>query len=617
MINSRLFSAVLIGAALFCVKPAHAATLFFDDMESGAGSWTATGLWHHQTDPQNIAVASTINPDLVSLPDSGYLPSAYSGSAAWWYGNASDGTIMGTWTADSQTSKNGGTSDESNTGTLVSEPIDLTSASAATLSFRHWWEVEGVDVDRYDMMTVAVSTDSGSSWTDVATLNPNNDVDGESWRPYSSGGLGQVGQWLYSTVDLSAYVGSTVQVKFNFDTVDSLYNGFRGWLIDDVKVTDVAAVKPSFDTQTQVASAECGGTSTGEIDTPAQFFVPSAQKVLITSDGNWLITPSGMEDYVASGTTGTGSVYLNAGFYTLWVNYTPDQACPNTVTDYATASLNGGAGQPTAQVGTVQTFYGENFVAGSTAGFIGGTSTASIAAATAADAVVVSSTEIQVTIPSGLSDGMYNLKITSPSGKNAVLANAITVTSVAAPDVVSVSPEEIDDAVATSLTITGIGFVDGAVVTVGGVPMTGLTTTDTEITGIVSVGGASGYQNIMVINPDGQIGKLVGGVYVDDNSATGYTPSGSQLTAPHKVHGVAVSSKRKHSAVVSWTAVSGATTYIITLKHGSTLVDTITTTNAHDKLTSLTKNHKYTVQVRAYNTYLGGTASKTVKFSTL
>lgn len=616
MIKALSATLLALGAFMLWLQPVQAATLFFDDMESGAGNWTTTGLWHYQTNPEDIAISSDINPTLVSLPDFGYLPEAYSGSSVWWYGSASDGTIMGTWELSTQTEKNGGTSTESNTGTLVSESIDLTSADDATLSFWHWWEVEGVDVDRFDLMTVYVSTDGGIVWNSVAALNPANDVDGESWRPYSSGGLGQVGQWLYTTVDLSSYVGNTVQLKFDFATVDSLYNGFRGWLIDDVRITNDATVKPSFDSQTQQATASCG-VSGGEIDTPAQFFVQRAQNVQVTSDGNWYITPAGVEDYVASGTTGiTSNVYLNAGFYTLWVNYTTEQACPNTVNDYASASFYGGAGQPTAQAGVVATFYGNDFVTASTAQFTGGPSASSLAAATSADAVIVSSTEIQVTIPATLAEGTYNLKVTSPSGKKTTLANAVTITTDVAPDITSVSPEEISDATATSITITGTGFVDGAIATAGGVPITDLVTTDTTITGTVSTGGASGYQNVVVINPDGQVAKLVGGVYVDDTSATGYVPSGSQLTAPHKVHGIAVSSKKKHSAVVSWTAVSGATTYTITLKRGNTIVDTVTTTKKNNKLTGLASGRKYKVQIQAYNSYLGSDLSKTTKFKT-
>lgn len=616
MEKSFYASVIILSAVLLWQRPAQAGTLFFDDMESGSNGWTVTGLWHQQTDPQKIQVSSEISPDLVSLPNFGYLPYAYSDSTVWWYGSADDGTFMGTWTSANQTEKNGGLSDEAHSGTLISPSIDLTSAPAATLTFWHWWEVEGVDVDRYDLITVSASTDGGQTWTPVVTLNPANDVDGESYVSYSSGGLGQAGQWLFSTVDLSAYIGSTIQLEFTFDTVDEKYNGFRGWFIDDVKVTDDETVKTSFDAQTTQATAECFGS--GETDTPAQFYIQRAQGVQVTSDGNWYITPAGSEDYVATGTPGiTSKVYLNSGFYELWVNFTADQTCPDALPIAATASFYGGPGQPTAQTGTLVTFYGDGFISTSTVQFTTNrVSSLGVTAATDADAVVVSSTELQVTIPFGLSDGTYNLKVTQPNGTITILADAMTVTSDAPPDIISVAPEEIDDATATDITITGTGFVDGAVATVGGLPVTGLTVTATEITGNVPVGGANGYQNVVVINPDGQVAKLVGGIYIDDNSTSGYTPGGSAITAPDKVTGVKVKSITKKSAKVIWDAVDGAATYTVQLERGGKIVRTIESTDTKEKIKNLKLNRKYKVQVRAFGTYLGGTLSKVVRFTT-
>ncbi len=45
--------------------------------------------------------------------------------------------------------------------------------------------------------------------------------------------------WLTSPViDLSAYAGSTVRIRFHFSTTDKYYNGeLDGWLVDDIRVT--------------------------------------------------------------------------------------------------------------------------------------------------------------------------------------------------------------------------------------------------------------------------------------------------------------------------------------------------------------------------------------------
>ncbi len=56
--------------------------------------------------------------------------------------------------------------------------------------------------------------------------------------PYTSGGFNQAPVWIYHNIDISQYVGQKVHIQFDFQTLDSLYNGFRGWFIDDVKVLD-------------------------------------------------------------------------------------------------------------------------------------------------------------------------------------------------------------------------------------------------------------------------------------------------------------------------------------------------------------------------------------------
>lgn len=611
-------SVLLAGAVLLWFRPAQAATLFFDDMESGEGNWSHTGQWHWQTNPDDIAIASDINPYLVSLPDFGFLPAAYSGDNVWWYGSSDDGTFLDEWDLASQTDKNGGWSDVANVGELISETIDLTSAANANLTFWNWWEIEGVDVDRYDLMSVYVSTDDGLTWSAVATLNPINDVDGEAFKPYSSGGLGQVGQWIHTQADLSAYAGSSIRLKFYFDTVDEKYNGFRGWLIDDVRITDDATVKPSFDSQTAQATASCGGDSGGEVNTPAQMYLYRSQQVQVSSDADWFITPFGSNDYVASGTAGiTSGVFLNAGYYVLWANLPADQTCPEAVPHYASASFYGGPGQATAQPGGLVWVHGDNFLANSTVSFIPGSSTTNIQAIVEADlSMVVSSSEIQFTVPYTLSTGTYGIRVTTPDGKQATIANALAITNDAGPDIVSVSPEEADDSVATEVTITGTGFADGAVVAIGGVPLTSVSVTDTTITGTLRAGASAGFQNVDVINPDGQKAELIGGMSVADNSTIGYVPSGDPLASPKKVKGVTVTFLSATKVRVTWNNVVGADHYFIQFKQGATIKDTYTTRKKKQIIRGLKDGRHYAVQVKAVGTYLGGNFSKKVRFST-
>ncbi|MBN2451063.1 MAG: IPT/TIG domain-containing protein, partial [Lentisphaeria bacterium] len=234
--------------------------LFVEGFETGAPGWTSTveeGIvdWGVVAGPQTIAILNPeINPTLVSLPDSGYLPSAKEGSRIMWFGDpmADDGakaprgrgTFLGLYNAGIQADKNGGRSTDTQTAMLLSPPIDMTAATEGRVSFWTWWEAEGVDIadGQYDQMELYAVVE-GTDYP-LGSINPLNDVDGESFRPYSSGGLGQPGTWLLVTFDLSDYVGNVLQIGFRFDSRDNLYNGFRGWAIDGVTVSADATPPP-------------------------------------------------------------------------------------------------------------------------------------------------------------------------------------------------------------------------------------------------------------------------------------------------------------------------------------------------------------------------------------
>ncbi|HKG40373.1 MAG TPA: hypothetical protein VKB25_15395 [Conexibacter sp.] len=224
--------------ALVAASTAGAAPVLQQDFEGGLGTWTATGFWHAQSRPQDIAVkAPEINPGMVTIPG-GTLPPAFSGNQAAWYGEASTGTFCGSGWAVSQAPKSGCTSSGSNSGTLTSPAFNLNGALSAILRFRAWWEIEGVNADDFDVMQVEYSRDGGTSWTATGRLNPADNPAGRHDQSYSNNGLATEPGWKEYLVDLSPAIGSSnVKVRFSFDTDDSLYNGFRGWLVDDVVVS--------------------------------------------------------------------------------------------------------------------------------------------------------------------------------------------------------------------------------------------------------------------------------------------------------------------------------------------------------------------------------------------
>src|ERR1017187_902227 len=111
-----------------------------------------------------------------------------------------------------------------NAGNLVSPPISLVGAAGpVTLSFKYFLQTE--QFSGFDVATVLISTNAGSTWITLGTL-----PDSASFTTWSS--------------DISVHIGKTVLVEFNFDTVDNFNNSFEGWYIDDVTITGGGSAPP-------------------------------------------------------------------------------------------------------------------------------------------------------------------------------------------------------------------------------------------------------------------------------------------------------------------------------------------------------------------------------------
>lgn len=247
---------ILLSGNIARSHDAPATTVLSEDFETGAPGWTTTGFWHIQDHPETISVKSPdINPNLVTLPDPGQLPAAYSGTHAAWFGEASTGTFCGSdFNTITQTPKDGCTSTQPYSGELTSPTFSLAGATSAEVQFQAWWEIESVDADTYDLMTVEYSIDGGASWQQAGQLNPVNNPAGKHDQDYTANGIEKPAQWNQDIVDISGAAGqSNVQIRFTFNTGDEKYQGFRGWLVDNVVVStpfvspnpSIASINPS------------------------------------------------------------------------------------------------------------------------------------------------------------------------------------------------------------------------------------------------------------------------------------------------------------------------------------------------------------------------------------
>lgn len=211
----------------------------------GATSWQLSGLWNLPTIAENTRFNAYVDAGFVTLaPDEGavkaYLPKARDGASVLWYGQPANGSFIGTQ-ASGDYLRSGGTSVAANSGKATSPLINLQGVSNPQLSFWTWWEIESVnpDINGYDLMDVEISSDNGISWLQLKRLNPfvdPNDADRKP-KPFSSGGFNRKPIWVNENINLSAYAGKQVRLRFSFDTVDHRYNAFRGWMIDDLRIT--------------------------------------------------------------------------------------------------------------------------------------------------------------------------------------------------------------------------------------------------------------------------------------------------------------------------------------------------------------------------------------------
>jgi len=175
---------------------------WFDDLESGAPGWKVV------PDPVN---GSDINWTL-GTPNNGLAASAHSGTNAW-------GSDL-----------NGDQNFFLASSFLYSPVIDLSGLVSATLTF---WDVH--DFSRVDPTFGAYEEDGGVLISTNSSTPPSLNL------PLGVDFAGDVADtWKQETVDLTPWVGQTIQVVFyyqGFAFGDTIY----GWTFDDVSITGVGA----------------------------------------------------------------------------------------------------------------------------------------------------------------------------------------------------------------------------------------------------------------------------------------------------------------------------------------------------------------------------------------
>lgn len=234
-------------------------------------TWGTSGLWNASTFAGivNGAVAANI----VSLApgdlSNGALPGPFAGSYSMWFGDPGTGNYAGSL-ANSYPGS-GGTSVAPQQGQATSPYFSIPNLSnQVVLSFNTWFEIESVNPRYFDQMRVIVQDSVSGDTTTLYILNPASDPTVPEFRaklPYTTGGFNSPPVWAPITFDMSLFAGKNVRLRFDFGTGDVLYNGFRGWIVDNVQVkalTPTAITGPSFVAPTRLSPSFSQSMSTDE-----------------------------------------------------------------------------------------------------------------------------------------------------------------------------------------------------------------------------------------------------------------------------------------------------------------------------------------------------------------
>jgi hypothetical protein len=123
--------------------------------------------------------------------------------------------------------------DQSNS--TLTRSVDLRNVSQATLQFSAWYEIE----DGWDYAYIEASTDGGNKWQILSgkyttTDNPVGNAFGPGWTGISGGG--DRPEWVDEVVDLSAYAGKQILLRFEMVTDDAVNK--PGLLIDNLRIPE-------------------------------------------------------------------------------------------------------------------------------------------------------------------------------------------------------------------------------------------------------------------------------------------------------------------------------------------------------------------------------------------
>jgi choice-of-anchor B domain-containing protein len=127
---------------------------------------------------------------------------------------------------------------------LVTPSLTLSAGQASQLSFWTAWDIEA----GWDGGVIEISTDNGGSWSRLtpaggypATITNGGALCGIAQGSGVFGGTDQL-TWTQRSVDLAAYAGQSVQLRWLYRTDSAVAE--EGWFVDDVAITHALVPGP-------------------------------------------------------------------------------------------------------------------------------------------------------------------------------------------------------------------------------------------------------------------------------------------------------------------------------------------------------------------------------------
>lgn len=171
-------------------------------------------------------------------------------------------------------------------GRVTSAPIDLTAVTGDVSLYFNSYFINGDYNGADETGKISVSTDGGTTWTEIYNL----DV---------------VGSWRFVGVPISAYVGQTIMLAFDYDDGGE-WN--YGWCFDDIRISTTIVRDGAFQALNQEAFAT-GGLVGGEVY-PGGTIVNNGAETITSLDITWNDGTNTVTETISGLNIPTGGVAL-------------------------------------------------------------------------------------------------------------------------------------------------------------------------------------------------------------------------------------------------------------------------------------------------------------------